>query len=366
MGKRSNGYRKEVRGDGALWIIDFSYRDTNGRMRRYRRDASVQSAAGACGEAKRLMQLAVETGSLETKPPSMTFAEFIETRFRPIHMVTLCRPATRVRYEALLRQGVLEEFGKRRLADEWAMPMRKYAATLIARGIKTRPHLSFVRTILRSAVDLGELARMPDVPPLEKRGKKLPDAPSDEDLVALLGNAEGWVRVAIALAAFAGLRSGEVRALEVQDIDLARGRMIIRHAISGDEVLTPKSGHERVVPIAPELKVILTEAMRLKLPHARVVLNTRGESPERTAILTALNALENRIGLRRWSFHSLRHYFCSTLIRRGGSLEAVRVLAGHSNLSVTQRYVHATGADLEAAIARLGNGLETGEVRVAK
>ena len=37
-------------------------------------------------------------------------------------------------------------------------------------------------------------------------------------------------------------------------------------------------------------------------------------------------------------------------------MEAVRVLAGHSSLTVTERYVHATAADLEAAIAKLGPG----------
>ena len=63
--------------------------------------------------------------------------------------------------------------------------------------------------------------------------------------------------------------------------------------------------------------------------------------------------LEQKLQMREWSFHSLRHYFCTTLIRRGASVEAVRVLAGHSGLAVTQRYVHATGADLKAAIAKL-------------
>ncbi len=35
------------------------------------------------------------------------------------------------------------------------------------------------------------------------------------------------------------------------------------------------------------------------------------------------------------------------------SIEAVRVLAGHSKLDVTQRYVHATGDDLKATIGML-------------
>ena len=41
------------------------------------------------------------------------------------------------------------------------------------------------------------------------------------------------------------------------------------------------------------------------------------------------------------------------VVRGGANLEAVRELAGHSKLHTTQRYVHATGADLRDAIGRL-------------
>jgi site-specific recombinase XerD len=45
--------------------------------------------------------------------------------------------------------------------------------------------------------------------------------------------------------------------------------------------------------------------------------------------------------------------FISELVRRGAGLEAVRVLAGHSKLEMTQWYAHAVTADLRAAIDRL-------------
>lgn len=96
------------------------------------------------------------------------------------------------------------------------------------------------------------------------------------------------------------------------------------------------------------------QAMRMKTPQARVLTNEAGGTPSRQMVLNRLKALEQKLGMRAWSFHSLRHYFCSTLIRRGANLEAVRVLAGHSKLEITQGYVHANANDLEQAIACFG------------
>jgi hypothetical protein len=66
---------------------------------------------------------------------------------------------------------------------------------------------------------------------------------------------------------------GAARALEVRDVDFKLGHILVRHAISGDEVMPPKSGHERVVPLAPELRVLLEAAVQLKFPHGRIVVN---------------------------------------------------------------------------------------------
>ena len=75
--------------------------------------------------------------------------------------------------------------------------------------------------------------------------------------------------------------------------------------------------------------------------------------PRRQEVLRLLKAAQKRLGLPTRSFHSLRHDFCSALVRGGASLEAVRTLAGHSDLLTTQRYVHATSDDLVAAVAKL-------------
>ena len=84
-----------------------------------------------------------------------------------------------------------------------------------------------------------------------------------------------------------------------------------------------------------------------------MVLDEEGETPNRQAVLGRFKRFLERSGLKERSFHSLRHYFVTQPLRRGAGLEAVRTLAGHSTLEMTQRYAHATGDDLKAAIGRL-------------
>jgi integrase len=51
--------------------------------------------------------------------------------------------------------------------------------------------------------------------------------------------------------------------------------------------------------------------------------------------------------------HILRHTFCSHLAMRGAPARAIQELAGHQDLTTTQRYMHLSPAALDAAIALL-------------
>ena len=52
--------------------------------------------------------------------------------------------------------------------------------------------------------------------------------------------------------------------------------------------------------------------------------------------------------------HILRHTFCSHLAMRGAPARAIQELAGHQDLTTTQRYMHLSPAALEAAIRSAG------------
>jgi integrase len=131
------------------------------------------------------------------------------------------------------------------------------------------------------------------------------------------------------------------RRVQLKDVSLARDLVTIRRALSDDVVSTPKSGADRVVPLIPELRAILEPAMKRKLPEALIVVDERGGAPCRQKVLRRFKALCVQAGTREWSFHSIRHFFVTALLNGGASAEAVRVLAGHSKLEITQRYAHA-------------------------
>ena len=360
MGKKNfTGVRTEVRRGKRVLILDFPYTDKDGFRRRFRRNATVQLRGAAVGEAARLMKRAAETGIVEeepaatTKPTCSTYRAFVEGDFKELYMPTY-RPATARRYNELHDQRVMAFFGPKPLDEIGPNEYRAFAAALHKDGVQPKGPMTLVRTVMRAARNGGLIDRLPEFPNgLVVTSRKVPDAPSSDDVEAMLG-APGWLGLAIALAALAGLRMGEVRAVEVRDVDFDHHRILVRRALSEDASLTPKSGHEREVPLAAGLEVRLRDAVKSKLPRARVVLDEEGQTPRRQQVLHQFKRYLRKSGLKERSFHSLRHYFVTQLLKGGASAEAVRVLAGHSKLEMTQRYAHAATADLRAAIDKLG------------
>jgi integrase len=361
----SKSFVRRERRDGVLHlVIDFPYRNKEGRARRYRRDAKAPTMAGAKAEAERLRHLAATTGSPYGKPEAPTFAAFVRDTYVPLFAARL-RPATQEHYQRLLNGpgGLIAAFGAMPVDRIDGSALRRYAAERHTRGVTSRAHVSLTASVLRAAVTTGVLAMMPAVP-REKESPKLPDAPSLDEARKIVELATDWFKSATALAVFAGLRSGEVRALRVADVDLAQGAIRVRRTYSADQLVGGgKGGKERVVPVAAPLAPVLAEAMRNKLPGAHIVTNARGLVPSRRRLYHRLQSLLAANDMPPRSFHSLRHCFGSALLANGASVEVTRLLLGHSRLTTTSRYLHAQPSEAHRAIARLsGNRLETAEM----
>jgi integrase len=327
MGHRSRTLvRSEQRRGRAVLVIDFRYRDKEGAERRYRRDASVQLRGAAHAEADRLRRIAAERGTLEPDEPPLTFRAFVEGDFERLVLVRF-KPTTRRGYRRLLhgRQGLVELLGGKTLQAIGAADARLVEASVVARRAKARYALACLRTVLRSGVELGALATMPTLPRLPARSAKLPEAPPVELVRAALSAARDPLRVAIALASLAGLRTGEVRALEVRDVDLRGGRIRVRRSLSAGELVDPKGRDERTVPLAPALARALEGAMAGKAPRDRVVVDRRGRTPGEGCLNRAWQRLQRGlVGHTSWHFHQLRHFFATAVLSHGANVEAVR------------------------------------------
>jgi integrase len=80
----------------------------------------------------------------------------------------------------------------------------------------------------------------------------------------------------VRLAAFLGLRAGELTALRVGDVDLDTGVVTIRRAFSAGEVQTPKSRRVRQVPVVGGLGPILARITEGRKPSEPVLLGPLG------------------------------------------------------------------------------------------
>ena len=172
----------------------------------------------------------------------------------------------------------------------------------------------------------------------------------------------------VLLGGDSGLRCGEMMALEWTDLDLDKRRLCVQRSDWKGQVTVPKGGRLRHIPLTTRLAVALRDHRHLR--GARVLCRKDGRPLTQKIVQDFVRRAARRAKLNQQGVHVLRHTFCSHLAMRGAPVRAIQELAGHKDLSTTQRYMHLSPAAIEAAIRLLdhpapvshfGDMLETGE-----
>jgi integrase/recombinase XerC len=219
---------------------------------------------------------------------------------------------------------------------------------------------SFFKFAVREGLVVRNPARMVATPKLPKR---IPAVLSAEDLNAFLDSVTARGprqrgeasandpshlmvkrdRAVLELLYASGLRVSELTGLNLGDID--RKELMLR--------VRGKGNKERIVPYGGKAE----QALEAYEPLRQEMLRKAGGRGERQAVF--LNHLGTRLTQRsvarivkkyarlanaNWDLHphSLRHAFATHLLADGADLRAIQELLGHSSLSTTQRYTHAT------------------------
>jgi site-specific recombinase XerD len=140
-------------------------------------------------------------------------------------------------------------------------------------------------------------------------------------------------------------------ALEWSDVDLTKRQLCIQRSDWKGHVTAPKGGRLRYVPLTVRLLSALRDHRHLR--GARVLCQKDGAALTQKIVQDHVRRAARRAQLTESGVHRLRHTFCSHLAMRGAPARAIQELAGHSELSTTQRYMHLSPAAIEGAIRLL-------------
>jgi len=172
----------------------------------------------------------------------------------------------------------------------------------------------------------------------------------------------------VALGLYAGLRIGEILALDWSDFDWGEGRGAqaggtIR--VRCDETFHTKSRKPRTVPLAAELRAILDP---LRAPAGLCFPSPKPDpdgKPRRYYPTAVTHAFERIAAAAKVDFtaHDLRRTFAGILANRlGVPPTRIRDYLGHASLSTTETYYVGRGEVDHADVARLSFGARnTGE-----
>ena len=185
--------------------------------------------------------------------------------------------------------------------------------------------------------------------------KRLPRGLSRAESAELLGSFRTWRDRAIAgLMLLSGLRSAEVLALRVTDVDIPR--RWLRVVGKGDK--------ERSVPIDADVAGAVQTYLLAERPDTTVAeLFVVAKGPNRGQPLTAAGLRtvfryhRASAGVPAGHPHALRHSFGTALAEAGVDLSVIQALMGHSHVDSSAAYIHLAPSvlreEFDAARARL-------------
>lgn len=145
-----------------------------------------------------------------------------------------------------------------------------------------------------------------------------------------------------------GMRAGEVVALELADVDLSAGTVIVRRG---------KGGKGRTAPFGPDAGLALDRYLRLRRGHRladspSLWLGDRGKGFSYYALHKTLGERATAAGIDGFHPHRLRHTAAHRWLAAGGSEGGLMAVAGWTRPDMLMRYTKAQAAARAAEESR--------------
>jgi integrase len=300
------------------WEVDITTRLPNGSRWRERSKAPVSSKTAALrwGEDReRHVLLHGPPKSLKEVPTLTMFAP----RFLDGHARANRQKASGVAAkEMIIRVHLAPTLGDRPLDAIKTEDIQQLKRRLGAKAPKTVDNvLTVLSVLLKKAVEWEVIERMPCTIKLlrvTKSSTSFYDFEEYERLVVASRSTDGRAHLIVLLGGEAGLRLGEMVALEWGDIDLVKRQLCVQRSAWKGLVATTKGGRLRYVPLTARLTAALRDHRHLRGP--RVLYQDDGCPLTEKTVQTLVLRAARRAGLMNNGPHILRHSFCSHLAMR--------------------------------------------------
>lgn len=282
------------------------------------------------------------------------------------------KPRTRADYQILLDRHILPPLGDETLTALAPALIRSWHAELAPGKPTTRAHAyGLLRTILHTAVDDDIITANP----CRIRGggsvkrDSVTTIASLPEVEAIAAAMPERLRAMIWLAAWCGLRYGEITELRRSDIDITAQVVRVRRGVvrvGGETIVdTPKSAAGiRNVTIPPHVVTLIADHLDRHVgrdPGALLFPSDYGEHLAPSTFYGWYYPARKAAGRPDLRFHDLRHTQATLAAATGATLAELMGRLGHSTPGAAMRYQH-IAADRDRAIAEALSGLAAGDV----
>ncbi len=301
-------------------------------------------------EAKLSAILSGADESVPIRGTGVTFGQIAESWFAYVRDDRKRRPSTVADYRRELDHNLIPAMGKETpAASITARDIDAYREQLVAEG-----RLS-ARSINKRLIQLHAIfkraQRVYGLPANPVAGAERQPEPRSGDIrivrpdeVELIAERieEPKYAAFIRIAAYTGLRLGELRALRWDDIDWLRRLVHVRRSYTRTQEGPPKSGKVRSVPLSDQAARLLEELShreRWTGGEHLVFVSSTGDRLDDSTLRKRFHEALADLGLPHARLHDLRHTF-GTLAVQAFPLTDVQAFMGHADIQTTMVYVH--------------------------
>ena len=354
------------RGKNTYRLQVYTGANYKGEPERYTKTVHCKSDKQADRELAKFY-VACESGDV-SRPNNITLAAFCDTWLVDYAEVKV-KKTTYARYKSDIDNRIKPTIGKKKLIDIKLIHVQQWVNAMLKEGklsIKSIHNaFSLLRTIMETARKWEIISKNPcidvDLKPLDKAEA---DYYNKEEVLALLGRLDALpekdlqFKTGITLALFTGMRLAEIEGLKWSDVDMDKQTLKVsrvRLYVHGVGIVedTPKTKNSIRTIALPSACINLLKALRHQQKEKRLLLAEKWANSEYVfvncwgaaifprSLSKHFDSFLKKEGLRRITFHSLRHTHTSILDGLGVSEVEISKRLGHSQLSTTRNiYTH--------------------------